>query len=152
MSMACKTLARLVDGAPLDDDAYMQVTPPVVHSVVSIAKVECDGTGDKLITLLKECGTACRNVDTKILKHFRTKDRDSRTALSVLPIYDDGRRKCFFDAAGNTAISASEVVEMLHALSSVASRPPVDFPHLSADDIENYHADLEQMSPICGAF
>ena len=151
VAMACKTLARLCHGAPLDDE-YMQVTPPVVHSVIPICKIGCDGSGDKLIQLLEECGTACRNVDTKIVKAHRTKDKTSRTALSVLPIYDDGRRGCFFDAAGNTSFSAVEVVEMLSSLSSKSSGPSVDFSHLSEDDIENYHADLEQMTTLTGAF
>eukprot|EP00522_Entomoneis_paludosa_P008807 CAMPEP_0172449020 /NCGR_PEP_ID=MMETSP1065-20121228/7853_1 /TAXON_ID=265537 /ORGANISM="Amphiprora paludosa, Strain CCMP125" /LENGTH=1122 /DNA_ID=CAMNT_0013200619 /DNA_START=161 /DNA_END=3529 /DNA_ORIENTATION=- len=151
VSMACKNLARLCHGAPLDD-GYMQVAPPVVNSVIPICKVGCDGTGDKLVKLLEECGEECRNVDTKFIKAQRVKDKDTRTALAVLPIYDDGRRGCFFDAAGNSDFSAVEVVNVLNAISSTSSGPSVDFSHLSADDIENYHADLEQMAPICGAF
>ena len=151
VSMACKTLARLCHGAPLDDE-YMLVTPPVVHSVVPICKVGNDGTGDKLIALLEECGTSCRNVNTKLIKSARGKNKDSRTALAVLPIYDDGRRGCFFDAAGNTDFTPVEVVEMLTAMTAASSGPSLDFSHLSADDLDNYHADLEQMSPICGAF
>ncbi|KAL7562208.1 hypothetical protein ACA910_013463 [Epithemia clementina (nom. ined.)] len=151
VSMACKTLARLCHGAPLDD-GYMQVTPPVVHSVVPICKVGKDGTGDKLISLLEECGASCRNVNTKIIKASREKQKGTRTALAVLPIYDDGRRGCFFDAAGNTDFTPLEVVEMLSAMTNASSGPVLDFSHLSADDLDNYHADLEQMSPICGAF
>ena len=151
VSMACKTLARLCHGAALDDE-YMQVTPPVVHSVVPMCKVGKDGTGDKLISLLEDCGSLCRNVDTKFVKAAREKQKDSRTALAVLPIYENGRRGCFFDAADNTTFSALELVEMLSAMSNGSPGPSVDFSHMSADDIDNYHADLEQMSPICGAF
>lgn len=153
VSMACKTLARLCHGAPLDD-GYMQITPPVVNAVVPICKVGKDSAGDKLISLLENCGEACRNVETKYIKAARDRDPNARTALSVLPIYKDGRRGCFFDAASNMTFSPLELVEMVSSFSSGgASRgPSVDFSHLSEDDIENYHADLEQMIPICGAF
>eukprot|EP00977_Amphora_coffeiformis_P013936 scaffold3806_cov169-Amphora_coffeaeformis.AAC.12 len=151
VSMACKSLARLCHGEPLDE-GFMQVTPPVVHSVIPLCKVGNDPTGDKLISLLEECGSACRNVDTKHVKAAREGDSVSRTALSVLPIYQDGRRGCFFDAASNTTFSAKEIVDMLGNLSLAASNPLLDYSHMSADDIDNYHADLERMAPACGAF
>ena len=151
VSMACKTLARLCHGEPLDE-GFMQVTPPVVHSVIPLCKVGNDATGDKLISLLEECGAACRNVDTKHVKASREGDTVSRTALSVLPIYQDGRRGCFFDAASNTTFSAKEIIDMLGNLSLAASNPLMDYSHMSADDIDNYHADLERMAPACGAF
>jgi hypothetical protein len=44
--MACKTLVRLSE---IHYDGYMQITPPVVHSVVPLCKVGNDDTGDKLI-------------------------------------------------------------------------------------------------------
>lgn len=151
VSMVCKTLARLCHGAPLDDE-YMQVSPPVVHSVVPICKIGNDGTGDKLIALLEECGVSCRNVNTKFIRAAREKDRDARTALAVLPIYDDGRRGCFFDAAGNSTFSAVELGDMLSALSPAAFGPSADFSHLAEDDIDHYVSDLQQNSPVCGAF
>jgi myo-inositol-1-phosphate synthase/sugar/nucleoside kinase (ribokinase family) len=151
VSMACKTLARLCHGEPLDG-GYMQVTPPVVYSVVPLCKIGNDDTGDKLISLLEKCGEACRNVETKYIKAARDRDSNARTALAVLPIYKDGRRGCFFDAASNSNFSAREVVEMMGRLSSGTSGPSLDTSHMSADDIDNYHADLEQMTPICGAF
>jgi myo-inositol-1-phosphate synthase/sugar/nucleoside kinase (ribokinase family) len=151
VSMACKTLARLCHGDPLND-GYMQITPPVVHSVVPLCKVGNDDTGDKLISLLEKCGEACRNVETKYIKAARDRDSNARTALAVLPIYKDGRRGCFFDAASNSTFSAREVVEMMGRLSSGSTGPSLDTSHMSADDLDNYHADLEQMTPICGAF
>lgn len=151
VSMACKALARLCHGEPLDE-GFMQVTPPVVHSVIPLCKVGNDSTGDKLIGLLEDCGSACRNVDTKHVKAARDGDNASRTALSVLPIYQDGRRGCFFDAASNATFSAKEIIEMLGNLSLAASNPLLDYSHMSADDIDNYHADLERMAPACGAF
>ena len=151
VSMACKSLARLCHGEPLDE-GFMQVTPPVVHSVIPLCKVGNDATGDKLINLLEECGSACRNVDTKHIKAAREGDAVTRTSLSVLPIYQDGRRCCFFDAASNTTFSAREIIEMLGNLSLAASNPLLDYSHMSADDIDNYHADLERMAPACGAF
>lgn len=42
VSMACKSLARLCHGAPLDE-GYMQVTPPVVHTLIPICKIGHDG-------------------------------------------------------------------------------------------------------------
>jgi len=151
VAMAVKTLARLCHGAPLDE-GYMEVTPPVVHSVVPLCKVGLDQTGDKLISLLEECGAACRNVETKYIKAARNHDPNARTALSVLPIYKDGRRGCFFDAASNATFNAQEIVQMMGSLSSGSSGPLLDTSNMSADDIENYHADLEQMTPIYGAF
>jgi Myo-inositol-1-phosphate synthase len=151
VSMACKTLARLCHGAPLDE-GFMQVTPPVVHSVVPLCKVGMDATGDKLISLLEQCGAACRNVETKYVKAARSRDTHARTALAVLPIYKDGTRGCFFDAASNVTFSARDMVELIGSLSSGSSGPSLDTSHMSADDIENYHADLEQMTPIYGAF
>lgn len=151
VSMACKTLARLVHGSQLDD-AYMQVAPPVVHSVVPLCKTGMDGTGDKLIALLEECGAACRNVDTKLMKSSRARDPKARTALSVLPIYRDGRRGCFFDAASNVHFSSREVIDMLSSLPGVSSSPSVDTSHMSAEDLEHYHSDLEQMGPVYGSF
>lgn len=151
VSMACKTLARLCHGKPLDED-YMQVTPPVVQYVVPLCKIGNDSSGEKLVSLLEECGTACRNVETKYIKAARIKDPKARTALAVLPIYQDGRRGCFFDAASNVTFSAREMVGMISSLSSGASGPQLDLSLLSADDIDNYHADLEQMTPIYGAF
>jgi len=151
VSMACKTLARLCHGAPLDD-GYMQVTPPVVYSVIPLCKIGNDGTGDKLISLLEDCGNACRNVDTKYVKVARTKDPNARTALAVLPIYQDGTRGCFFDSASNDDFSALELVEMIGSLASGSSGPFLDTSRMSTDDIEHYQADLDQMTPIYGAF
>jgi myo-inositol-1-phosphate synthase len=152
VSMACKTLARLCHGAPLEEGAYMQVTPPVVSSIIPLCKVGMDGTGDKLISLLEDCGQACRNVETKYIKQVRQNDPNGRTALAVLPIYRDGRRGCFFDAASNGTFSAREMVEMIGKLASGTSGPTLNTTNMSTDDIESYHADLEQMTPIYGAF
>lgn len=151
VSMACKTLARLCHGAPLDD-GYMQVTPPVVHSVVPLCKVGSDSTGEKLISLLEQCGEACRNVDTKPIKAASTNDPDARTALAVLPIYKDGRRGCFFDAASNATFTAKELVEMIGRLSPGTSGPSLDASRMTAEEFDHYQADLEQMTPIYGSF
>jgi len=114
VSMACKNLARLCHVDPLDD-VYMQVTPPVVSNIVPLCKAGFDNTGIKLITLLEATATSCRNVDTKFMKNSRGRDSDpnARTGLAVLPIYQDGRRGCFFDAGSNATFAASEMVEMI---------------------------------------
>ncbi len=112
VSMACKSLARLCHVDPLDD-VYMQVTPPVVSSIVPLCKAGFDDTGNKLIGLLEATASSCRNVDTKFVKNARNRDPEARTGLAVLPIYQDGRRGCFFDAGSNTKFSASEMVEMM---------------------------------------
>ena len=117
VSMACKTLARLCHIDPLEDE-YMQVTPPVVSAVVPLCKVGFDNSGDKLLSLLEATGSACRNVDTKFIKSARNRDPDSRTALAVLPIYKDGRRGCFFDAASNNTFSGSQMVQMIEDLAN----------------------------------
>jgi len=88
--MATKTLARLCHGAPLND-GYMEITPPVVHSIIPLCKIGDDAIGNKLISLLEECGS-CRNIQTKHIKAARKRDPSARTALAVLPIYQDGRR------------------------------------------------------------
>ena len=123
--MACKTLARLCHGEPLDD-GYMQVTPPVVSSITPLCMVGNDDTGTKLISLLENCGAACRNVDTRVVRHSRAQHPSNRTALSVLPIYRDGRRGCFFDAASNNTFSTDTMLEMISDLSSGLSAKGVD--------------------------
>lgn len=130
----------------------MEVSPPVVNSVIPLCKVGQDDTGDKLIVLLEKCGEACRNVETRYLKSARARDPNARTALSVLPIFRDGRRGCFFDAASNTTFSARELITMLNSLSWGSSGRSLNTSSMSADDIENFHADLEQHTPILGAF
>jgi len=76
VSMACKTLARLCHGPPLDDD-YMQVTPPVVHSVIPLCKIGNDDTGNKLISWWENCSSV-RNVDARYTKMARQKDPNAR--------------------------------------------------------------------------
>jgi sugar/nucleoside kinase (ribokinase family) len=122
--MACKTLARLCHGEPLDDD-YMQVTPPVVSAVVPLCMVGNDDTGNKLVSLLENCGSVCRNVDTRVVRHSRAQNPSNRTALSILPIYQDGRRGCFFDAASNNQFSVDHMMDMISELSSGLS-PALD--------------------------
>lgn len=131
VSMACKTLARLCHGEVLDN-AYVQLTPAVISTIVPICKIAMDGTGDKLLNLLEATGETCRNVSVRHLKNNR--DPEGRTALSVLPIYRDGRRGCFFDAASNSTYSASEVIRDLHSFrngdSSTYGAFLFGYPHL----------------------
>lgn len=152
VSMATKTLSRLCHGAPLDE-GYMQVTPPAVHSVIPLCKVGNDDTGNKLISLLEKTGDACRNVVTKYVKNARKRDSHARTALAVLPIYQDGRRGCFFDAASNDTFGANDMVEMIEELAS-GSAPPLNTSHLSKEDLETYRKRMrvDQSSPPRGAF
>lgn len=145
VSMACKTLARLCHGEPLDDE-FMEVTPPVVHSVVPICKIGNDDTGDKLLSLLEKCGTACRNVETKCAKSMRDRDPSARTALSVLPIYTDGRRGCFFDAASNITFSEHEVIAGIRSATSIGTDVSMPF----ADDLDPNDISFER--PAYGAF
>lgn len=125
VSMACKTLARLCHGEALDD-GYMQVTPPVVSTIIPLCMVGNDDTGAKLISLLENCGSACRNVDTRVIRNSRAKYPSNRTALSVLPIYKDGRRGCFFDAASNDTFTTDQLLEMISELSSNLKSKGVD--------------------------
>lgn len=115
--MACKTLARFCHGDPLDDD-YMQTNPPVISSILPLCMIGNDDTGNKLLSLLEKCGSACRNVDTRVVRSGRANKSELRTALSVLPIYQDGRRGCFFDAASNDTFSADQIIAMFAQLSS----------------------------------
>lgn len=152
VSMACKTLARLCHGAPLDD-GFMQVTPPVVHSVVPLCKLGNDDSGNKLISLLEHCGAECRNVDTKYSRLAREQNPSARTALAVLPIYQDGRRGCFFDAASNASFSPDEMIEMIHQLTSGSSGPDLNTSLMSEEDMEYYRDRvLDGMRPTYGAF
>lgn len=104
--MACKTLARLCHG----DEA---MAPPVVSTVVPLCMIGDDDAGKKLLWLLEDCGSLCENVDTRVVRSTRARVNGLRTALSILPIYKDGRRGCFFDAASNSTFSAEHVVEWL---------------------------------------
>lgn len=144
VSMACKTLARLCHGAPLDD-GYMQVTPPVVHSIVPLCKIGSDDTGIKLVSLLEACGSACRNVDTKYLM-----TKGARTALAVLPIFPDGRRGCYFDAASNDTFSSHDMMEMIRNLTTKSLA--LDESLLSEDDMEHYRDRVDGATPVHGAF
>jgi sugar/nucleoside kinase (ribokinase family) len=94
------------------------VTPPVVSAVVPLCMVGNDDTGNKLVSLLEDCGSVCRNVDTRVVRHSRAQHPSNRTALSILPIYQDGRRGCFFDAASNNQFSTEQMLDMVSALSS----------------------------------
>lgn len=152
VSMACKTLARLCHGPPLEED-YMQVTPPVVHSVIPLCKIGNDDTGNKLLSVLENCGV-CRNVDTSFTRIARQNDLNARTALAVLPIYQDGRRGCFFDAASNSTFSASDMVGMINSLStgSNPNGPALDMSRMTNDEIDDYRERLEVLTPAYGAF
>ena len=156
VSMACKTLARLCHGPPLDKDSCIQVTvtPPVINSVVPLCKIGNDDTGHKLINLLEHCGSACRNVNTKFSKEARKRDTTARTALAVLPIYKDGRRGCFFDAASNATFSPREMIQMIHSLSSpnLSGAPQLDTSQLSDDELDEYQDRVGGATPAYGAF
>lgn len=115
--MACKTLARLCHEEKLEDE-YMQTNSPVISSILPLCMAGNDDTGNKLLSLLEKCGSACRNVDTRVVKDARTDKSGLRTALSVLPIYRDGRRGCFFDAASNESFSADQLISMFSKLST----------------------------------
>ncbi|KAL3914677.1 MAG: hypothetical protein SGILL_006008 [Bacillariaceae sp.] len=125
VSMACKTLARLCHGESLDD-GYMEITPPVISTVTPLCMIGNDDSGTKLVSLLENCGSACRNVDTRVVRHSRAQHPSNRTALSVLPIYRDGRRGCFFDAASNDQFSSDVMLEMISELSSGLTAKGVD--------------------------
>jgi hypothetical protein len=104
------------------------------------------------VSLLENCGQACRNVDTRIIQKERKRNPKARTALAVLPIYRDGRRGCFFDAASNDTFSAQQLVEMMSHLSSGSTGPALDTSHMSYDDMESYRERLEAMTDTYGAF
>jgi sugar/nucleoside kinase (ribokinase family) len=139
--MACKTLARLCHGEPFED-GNMQAAPPVVSAVIPLCMIGDDDSGNKLLKLLEECGSACSNVETRVVRSARADVKGLRTALSVLPIYQDGRRGCFFDAASNTTFSAEQMIKMFADVFSGGSSdsqgniPPVygamlfGYPHL----------------------
>lgn len=112
VSMACKNLSRLCHLDPLED-VYMQVTPPVVSSIVPLCKMGFDTAGNNLVNFLESVGDLSKNIETRYMKNARSRDPNARTALAVLPIYQDGRRGCFFDAASNATFSASELVDMM---------------------------------------
>ena len=153
VSMACQTLARLCHGAPLEDGFYMQVTPPVVHSVIPLCKIGNDDTGNKLLSFMEKCGSACRNVNTKYIRMARNNyDSKTRTALAVLPIYKDGRRGCFFDAASNDTFSANDMKDMIHNLANVTKGLDHSQQQLSNEEMELYHDRVDGATPPYGAF
>ena len=104
--MACKTLARLCHG---EESSAL----PVVSTVVPLCIIGDDDTGSKLLQLLEDCGSVCGNVDTRVVRSAKTNVTGLRTALSILPIYKDGRRGCFFDAASNSTFSSTQMVDMM---------------------------------------
>lgn len=148
--MSCKNLARLCHGAPLDED-YMSVTPPVLDSIIPLCKIGYDSTGDKLISLLESTG-ASRNVVTKYIKNARKRDPNSRTALAVLPIYQDGRRGCFFDAAGNATFTKHDLAAMIDDFVNGSQGPKLDTTQLTREEVENYEKTRDRKAPNIGAF
>lgn len=131
VSMSTKTLSRLCHGA------FSEASSPVINSIIPLCKVGNDDTGNKLIALLEKTGAGSHNVHTKYIKNARKRDSDpsTRTALAVLPIYQDGRRGCFFDAASNSTFETDDIVEMIKDLTNDASTPSpgaflFGYPHL----------------------
>lgn len=112
--MACKTIARLAHGGDLE-------SPPVVSNIVPLCMIGDDDAGNKLLRLLEECGCTNGNVDTGIVRSAQIRVKGQRTALSVLPIYKDGRRGCFFDAASNKTFSAQQMIDMLSGINQPES-------------------------------
>ena len=119
--MACKTLARLCHG---EESSAL----PVVSTVVPLCMIGNDDIGSKLLKLLEDCGSVCENVDTRVVRSAQTSVKGLRTALSVLPIYKDGRRGCFFDAASNSTFSSSQLVNMLSDVVHVGTGHNSDTP------------------------
>ena len=111
--MACKTLARLCYGGPVNNGS-MQATAPVVSAIIPLCMIGDDDSGNKLLKLLEECGSSCHNVDTRVVRSAQVHWEGLRTALSVLPIYRDGRRGCFFDAASNSTFTGKQLIDMLN--------------------------------------
>jgi sugar/nucleoside kinase (ribokinase family) len=102
--MACKTLARL---------CYTESSAPLFASVVPLCKMGKDDAGKKLVELLQATGAQCQNVDMTNALQETDNDKDARTALSVLPIYQNGSRGCFFDAASNDTFSSQTLASMV---------------------------------------
>lgn len=127
--MACKTLARLCHGEP-SECGQQQTALPLVSAVVPLCMIGDDDTGNKLLKLLEDCGSICGNVDTRVVRERQKKMSGLRTALSVLPIYRDGRRGCFFDAASNASFSADTMIAMLSDLVTGGANTDGDFPPL----------------------
>lgn len=153
VSMATKTLSRLCYGDcdENEDEAYMIMTPPVLQAVVPLCQIGSDTSGSKLLEWLEKSGRAFKNVVTKFAKEKSSKD--TRTALAVLPIYQDGRRGCFFDAASNDSFSADQLLGMLEASVASPSAPELDVSQLTQDDWDDYQDRVvEAVTPQYGAF
>jgi sugar/nucleoside kinase (ribokinase family) len=103
VSMACKNLSRMTHGTH----------HAVFHQVIPICKIGCDNAGDKLLQLFHTAGLHNHNLDTHFIERARTLNPGNRTALAVLPIYQDGTRGCFFDSASNKTFSASEMIQLI---------------------------------------
>ena len=124
------TYSHLIDDGP-------QLSP-VLHRVIPLCKVGSDNAGDTLLQLFHTASSCHHNVDTYFIENARKLHTDIRTALAVLPIYQDGKRGCFFDAASNTTFSCSEIIDSLdEILSDRRTGLPLDlgaflfgYPHL----------------------
>ena len=101
VSMCTKTLARLTTSTN---------SQPLLSKVVPLCMAGADDTGIKLTQLLQQCGT---NVDAQYISSV---DSHCRTALAVLPIYSDGRRGCFFDAASNVSYQHQHITQHLPSI------------------------------------
>jgi len=107
VAMACKTLARLSYSDSSSEPC------PIFSSVVPLCKMGEDDAGHKLVELLKLTCTKTNNVNLTHTLAEQKRDAEARTALAVLPIYKNGSRGCFFDAASNDTFTAQILVKMV---------------------------------------
>jgi len=110
VSMACKTISRMTYRYPIDGD---QELSPVVRRVIPLCTVGADNAGDALLQFFQTSCSSHQNIDTYIIENARNVHPSTRTALAVLPIYKDGKRGCFFDAASNKTFSSSQLIGLL---------------------------------------
>ncbi len=112
VSMCCKTLARLTNAK----------NESLLQKVIPLCRVGKDDTGSKLLSLLQRTGP---NTETKYIQPVD----GVRTALAVLPIYSDGRRGCFFDAASNVDFKPADILPQIRSTKDVGAMI-FGYPHL----------------------
>ncbi|GMH48315.1 hypothetical protein TrLO_g4513 [Triparma laevis f. longispina] len=130
-SMTTRNLSKLTHGLSPPSETNQLIPPPVFSLILPICLTGDDSTGSQLLDLL-DYAASCRNVDTSIARDNTVKGGVTSTA--ILPIYEDGRRGCFFAKGVNEEFNYQTIKKMLSAASSSSSNPigafVFGYPHL----------------------
>ncbi|GMI03261.1 hypothetical protein TrRE_jg7876, partial [Triparma retinervis] len=109
---ALGALARMTYGR---DKVGMFVPPPVFGTVAAVCAVGGDEEGGTLRDIIKDKGKGSGNVETRTVKIVE----GGTTGKAVLPIYQDGRRGCWYNAGVNERVTGEFMGEIVKGCGGV---------------------------------